>query len=434
MAVDHVSRDDPPLSLLGRLQWLAYQLFSLEMLLVLFLYGVRLHALLPSPPLPETVFYGALSAAIGAWIILREGIYWRGIPIVLAGLVFSGWMVASYGWSPSRVLARESLPFIMGVNLWAIFAAACIVAGSRERMLRLLILMMLIAIGLSLYGTYIELVYGNFRFYTGPNGDWHHRTYLDWGNFICVGAAVALGITIYGRFGSARQLLAVVAFGICFYFLLFNGARGAMLGVMFAGVAAFMVNLPTVQRGTIEISPALLVALLAILAVAGYIGYLVSIGEAPTTFNRFLRLFDQADDPLLRVGANRFDYFAGAYRIWLSSPIFGQGLAGFTIAFCGYDQPGCHPHNAFLHVLADFGLIGFIFFAVFLWTGLRHCTLDRLRQDPLQMTLLMTCITIAMYAMVAVDLPTDHRVFFFVGLLALRPPPPDTPDDMEDDD
>lgn len=417
---------------MGGLQWLAYHLFSFELLLVLFLYGVRLEALLPSTPLPETVFYGALSLVVGVWIILRQGIYRGGLPIVIAGILFSGWMVASYGWSPSRILARESLPFIMGVNLWAIFAAACIVAGSRERMLRLLILMMLIAVGLSLYGTYIEHVIGSFRFYYGPNGDWHHRTYLNWGNFICIGAAVALAIMIYSRFGSAKQLLAAAAFGICFYFLLFNGARGAMLGTMLAGIAPFMVNMPTVRRGTIEISPALLVALVAIVAVAGYIGYLFSIGEAPTTFNRFMRLFDQADDPLLRTSANRFDYFAGAYRIWLTSPIIGQGLYGFAITFCGFDQPGCHPHNVLLHALADFGLIGLILFLAFLWTGLRHCKLDRLRQDPLRMTLVMACITIAMYALVAVDLPTDHRVFFFIGLLALREPPAELPD--EDDD
>ena len=415
------------------MQWLIYHLFSLEMLLLLFVFGVRLQALLPRTPMPETVFYGLLSMAVGAWVIWREGIYLRGIPVFLAGLAFSGWMFASYGWSPSQVLARESLPFVMGVNLWATFAAACIVAGSRERLLRFLLMLMLLSVALSAYGAYIELALGNFRFYGGPTGTWHHRTYLDWGNIIGIGSAIALAVLIFSRFGSIKQLLAAIVCAICFYFMLVNGARGAMLGAMLAGIVAFVINIPTIRRGQIEISPALFGALLAIVSIGGYIGYLVSIGETPATFNRFLALFDQADDPLLRRGPNRFDYFSGAYQAWLRAPIFGHGLAGFPVVFCGWDAPGCHPHNVLLHALAEFGLIGLIIFLIFVWMGLRHYTLERLRRDPLRITMLMAFIAVVMYAMVAADLPVDHRVFFFIGLLPMRPPPDDDEDDIEDE-
>ncbi len=57
---------------------------------------------------------------------------------------------------------------------------------------------------------------------------------------IRVGAAVALGITIHGRLGSAGRLLALAALGIRFHLLPFNGATRAML----TGIAACMVNLP----------------------------------------------------------------------------------------------------------------------------------------------------------------------------------------------
>jgi O-antigen ligase len=414
------------------IQWLIYHIFSLETILVMFVFGVRLQALLPRPPMPETVFYGLISMAVGGWVIWREGIYLRGIPVFLAGLAFSGWMLASYGWSPSQLLARESLPFVMGVNLWAIFVAACVVAGSRERLLRFLLMVMLLSVALSVYGAYIAFLLGDFRYYYGPSGTWHLRTYLDWGNLIGIGSAIALALLIYSRFGSAKQLLTAIACAICFYFMLANGARGAMLGSMLAGIVAFLFNMPAIRRGQIDISPQLLGALLAIISIGGYIGYLVSIGETPTTFDRFLRLLDQADDPLLRRGPNRFDYFTGAYQAWLRAPVFGHGLAGFPVVFCGWDAPGCHPHNVLLHALAEFGLIGLILFLIFVWMGLRHYTPKRLRQDPLQMTMLMAFIVVAVYAMVAADLPSDHRVFFFIGLLAIRPPP-DSVDEAESD-
>jgi hypothetical protein len=41
-------------------------------------------------------------------------------------------------------------------------------------------------------------------------------------------------------------------------------------------------------------------------------------------------------------------------------------------------------------------------------------------------------VTIMLYAMTHASLPTEHRVFFFLGLLALRPPP-ESDDEAEDE-
>lgn len=431
MAVDHAFPARSPLRVTGRLRWLAYHLFSLETVLVLFLYAAHLKALLPPLPIPETVFYGALSVAIGGWVVLREGIYRGGLPVAIGGFALAGWMFASYAWSPSAVLARESLPFVIGINLWAVFAAACIVAGSRERVLRFLLLLVLLAAILGAYGSYINLVHGDFRFYRGAYGDWHHRTYLAWGNTAMTGAAVALALTLSTRLGSAKQLAASAIFFCCLYFLMISGARGALLGTLLASVVAFVAAPPQIRNGRIEMPRAQLLALALVALIVTYFSYLVFTDQATTTISRFLRLFDQADDPLLRGGANRFDYFAGAYRAWLDAPIFGQGLSGFATYFCGYDQPGCHPHNIFLQSLADHGAVGGFLMAVFVLLGLRQCSLARLQSDPLRMTVLMAGATIFVYTMVAAELPTAHRFFFFVGLLAMRPPAPDA-DDADD--
>lgn len=428
MAVDHAFPAHSPLHLAGRLRWLAYHLFSLETVLVLFLYAAHLKALLPPLPIPETVFYGALSIAIGGWVVLREGIYRGGIPVVIGGFALAGWMLASYAWSPSTSMARESLPFVVGINLWAVFVAACIVAGSRERVLRLLLLLVLLAGILGTYGTYIELVHGDFRFYRGAYGDWHRRTYLAWGNIVTTGAAVALALILNSRFGSVKQLAASAVFFCCLYFLMVSGARGALLGTLLASIVAFVATPPQIHGGRILMPRAQLLVLALIALIVTYFSYLVATGQATTTISRFLNLFDQADDPLLRSGANRFDYFAGAYRAWLAAPVFGQGLNGFSTFFCGFDQPGCHPHNIFLQSLADQGLIGSFLLVTFVLFGLLHYSLSRLRGDPLRVTVLMAFTTILVNAMVAVDLPTAHRFFFFVGLLALRPPVPDKDD------
>jgi len=435
LAVDQISRVHHPSRLVNGIQWLVYHFFSLETLLVMFVFGSFLKLAIPSPPFfPETVFYGIVSIAVGLWIILRQGVYLRGLPIVLAGLVFSGWMLASYAWSPSAVLARESLNYVLGINLWALFATACIVAGSRERTLRLLLLVALAGLILSAYGTYIDLVYGNFRFYRGPDGDWPIRVYLAWGSVVGPATAVVLAVVIYTRLGSAKQLLALGVLGVCLYFILFCGSRSALLGVVTALIALFFVNLPRIGRGRIDLPLAALVGLSAIVGLFGYIAYAAWTGQTIPVFARLLGVLDQAGDPLLRGGPNRFDYFAGAYRAWLEAPIFGHGLQGFTVVFCGFEDPGCHPHNALLHALVEFGLIGFVLYVIFLWTALRNFSLRRLRRDPLLAMLLVVFVTVALYAMLHASLPTEHRVFFFLGLLALRPPPASDDEEEEEEE
>ena len=416
------------------MRWLAYHLFSLETLLVMFVYGAHLKIIFPSPPVPETAFYGVLSIGVGLWIILRDGIYLRGMPIVVAGLVFSAWMILAHAWSPPSVVAQDRLTFILAINLWALFVAACIVAGSRERLLRFFVLVMLLSVVLAAIGTYIHFNYGEFRRYRGPAGDWPIRTYLTWGNIIGTGTAVALGILIHTRFASAKQLLAAAVCGVCVLFMLIGGGRGPLLGVLLGVVAALLINLPRIAERRIEVSPAQLLALLAIALLAGYLAFVLSTGEIPWTIQRFLRLFEQVDDPLLRSGPNRFDSYAGAYRAWLEAPLFGQGLGGFAIYFCGYDAEGCFPHNIFLQALSDFGLIGFILYLVFFWVALRHCRLTALRTDPLRMTLFMVFITVFVHASVNVDLPVFHRLFFFLGLLAMRPPPEEEEDEEDEEE
>ena len=433
MAVDHPISADRKSGLIGAGRWLVYHLLSLETVLVLFLHGRHLRVFLPNIPFPETLLFGGVSVVVAGWLILRDGIYRRGIPIVIAGLVFSAWMLAAYGWTQETALARENLNFILGVNLWALFVAACVVANSRERVLRLLLLLVAVASVLSFSGLYIEQMHGSFRFYRGSAGDWDPRTYLSWGNIVATGAAIAMALVVQTRLGSRKQLVAAIIFCAGFLFVMISGARGAALGITAAALFALFVDRPRINHGRIEVPKTQFVVVTVSLLLVAYVAYLLTTGQTTSTLGRFLQLFDQADDPLLRRGANRFDYFAGAYRAWLAAPLFGQGLYGFSHFFCGPGAPpGCYPHNAILHILADFGLIGLLLFGVFAVAAMRHLHLERLRRDPLMLTLTMAFVTVVVNVMVASDTATNYRLFFFLGLLALRPPP--ASDDEEDEE
>mgnify|MGYP001107433166 CR=1 FL=1 len=434
MAANFASRPVRPLGSLRWVQWLVYHLLSFETFFLLFLYGVRIRQILPPLPANETFLFGVITVAMGGWIILRKGLYLRGMPIVFAGLAFFGWMLISIGWTPSKVFVYDNIRFIF-IDLWALFAGACIIAGSRERVVRLLVMLAVLAVILAAYGIYLEFAYGSFRFYRFPGaGDTlADSAYIAWGYTASNGAIIILAIAIYSRLGDLKQILALVAFGLCSYFLLIATGRGPLLGLLLAGIIATIVQAPRIGQRRVAFSQVQIVALGIVGMGLAYIGYLYATDQTVGALHRFLKLFDEADDPLLRAGANRFDQFAGAYRLWLEAPLFGHGLASYYALYgTSGEHVGNYPHNIFLHTLAEFGIIGFVLLALFISVGLCHFGLARLRADPLALAVFMLFGAFVLNAMVAGDIARSYRFFFIIGLLALRPPTEEIDEDEED--
>lgn len=431
------SRLAQPPGSLRRVQWLVHHLLSFEAFFLLFLYGIQIRPILPPIPGNEAIVFGAITMASGGWIILRDGLYRRGMPIVLAGLLLIAWMALSMGWTPSRTFARQNLTFLLTVDLWALFAGACIIAGSRERVIRLLVMIMGLALILAVYGIYIDVVHGSFRFYHyfGGGDDWASSAYIAWGYIVINGAVVALALAVFSKVGSLKQITAVLVLAVFGYFLLIATGRGPLLGLLLAGLVAAVIQTPRIGRGRIDLPQTQLVALGLLALTLGYIGYLYATGETAGVISRFLRLFDEADDPLLRASANRFDYFAFAYQLWLEAPLAGQGLASFGILFRGgLELAGTYPHNAILQILAEFGIVGLVLFVIFIVVGLRHYGLTRLRRDPLSLLVVMLFVTVFVQTMVQGDFTMSYRFFFIVGLLAMRPPAEAEEEEEEDEE
>jgi O-antigen ligase len=424
-----------PLGTLRTPLWIVRQLVSFEAFFLLFLYGIHIRQILPPIPGNEAIVFGAVTMAMGSWIVFRDGLYLRGVPILLAGLAFTGWMLLSIGWTPSRIIVWDNLRFLLAANLWALFAGACIIAASRERVIRLFVMTLLLALLLAVIGIYIDVTYGSFRLYAyyGGEGEWAvDDAYITWGYIVSSGAAMAFALVIFSRFGSLKQLAALAVFGVCVYFLLINGGRGPLLGTVAAVLLATFIHLPRIGDKRIELAHAQLLGLGIVVLGIVYVGYLVATGQSIYTFSRFLNLFEQADDPLR--GANRFDQFAGAYRLWLEAPVFGHGLAGFYYLYgSGVEIPGNHPHNIILQILVEFGIIGLLFCVLFMASGLRHFSFRRLQDDPLALVVLMIFTTILARVMLAGDIAQSYRFFFLVGLFALRRPEEEEDDDEEEE-
>ncbi|HMR32322.1 MAG TPA: O-antigen ligase family protein [Geminicoccaceae bacterium] len=405
--------------LLGRLTWLAGQILSFETIFALYFYSNAIKFVLPELPGDETVIFAAMSMAVGGAVILRQGIYLRGLPVVAAGLLLIGWAALSWGWSPSRVLAAKYLSFLFTFNLWCLITGALVLAPSRERTIRFLAILLALSTLISLYGIFIYLYYGNFRFFSGFAG--MGRMYLNWGYPAANGAIIAFCWMIFSPYLSLRQLAAAVLCGVCTGFLLVGSGRGPLLGVIVAFLFAGMAGLPRVGRGRIDVPRWQILGVGAVALVGAYLAYLEMSGVSIATFGRFAKLFAEAQNPDVIEGPNRFRYYAAALRFWLESPVIGNGIASFSLMFAGFEQVGAQPHNIVLEMLTELGLVGLALLMFFLWSGIRLGLGGRLRHDPVLLCIAMLLAARVLAAMISAEIAGQSPLFLLVGMMAIRP-------------
>jgi O-antigen ligase len=319
------------------------------------------------------------------------------------------------------VLAARSVVYLLTLGLWAFVAAAVIVASSRERVARFLAFVLALGLLFAVYGLDIYVTYGTFRTWRGWEALGVSRAHLMFGYVAADAAVVALALTMFARLGSPLQLGAAALFALLLFFLLVSGARGALLGVGLAGLVPLLLGLRG-ARGRLEVSYAQLVALGAIAGALGYVGYLVASDQITQTLGRLTSALNEVQNPDLTGGFARVVYWPAALRFWAAAPVVGQGIGSFSTLLYGLEVPGTHPHNFVLQILAELGIVGLLLFGLLLWRAGRGLSRARLRADPLLLTVVFFNVTTLMIALVAKDLAGGWKVYFALGLLALRPP------------
>ena len=407
-------------------------LLSFEMVFALYLYSNRFQPVLPALPFDTTVLFAGLTVAGIAYALATTGIHTRGLPVVVAGVVFVAWVALSTTWSPSRVLSDYTVTYLATFNMMCVAAGALVVARSRERAVRLLVLVTLFSLLLAVWGLGIFAVYGSFRFAFAELGLEAGRMYLNWGYGVSSGAIVAFCVTTYARFGSRAQLVGAGSFCVILVFLLVSSGRGPLLSVALVCLLPLLTGLDLSDRRRVGARVSVLAAAALVAAGTAYVAYLFASGQGIASLDRFVKLFAEAENPGLIQGPNRFRYWAAALQFWYQAPLVGHGAGAFSTLFLGREVSGTHPHNIVLELLAMYGVAGFCLFAAFAWSGLRHAAPRRLARDPLLACVLLLFAQRLLAALYNSELPNQQPLFFFLGLLALRPPP--SPDDGGDDD
>ena len=195
-------------------------------------------------------------------------------------------------------------------------------------------------------------------------------------------------------FKENKFILICLAFGflMSIIMLLINGARGVFVGLLVALI--FRSRKIRDERFIYSSISAILLFLVLI----------ILNQESFLTINRFLNLFSAGDE------SSRLYLFSKAISLWsqdLYTVLFGAGVKSFPI-FIDVNSSALYPHNVFLEILSELGLVGLIIFLKILFLFYKNTGNNELINSFTIFTIFTFCVS--------GSFDTFYRAFFFLCL------------------
>ncbi|SFM57088.1 O-antigen ligase [Nitrosomonas nitrosa] len=186
--------------------------------------------------------------------------------------------------------------------------------------------------------------------------------------------------------------------------LLVTGARGPLIFSIFIFILGLTINR--------QVSKLIIIIILSTLSSLA-LGFLLQLESTSflleRSFDRFGLLFDKEFD-------SRSDLW-DSISLWQSnefSMFFGHGVGSFGIEYFGFDERA-YPHNIFLELLVELGLIGFLLFMIPLCFGFISAV--RYFRSPIISAYSALLIYELFNLMKSFTLSDARTLFFVLGIL-----------------
>ena len=300
-----------------------------------------------------------------------------------ASAIFFGYVLTRALLSPVPYLARADIYSVLG-GLLVYFFVACFLTGAKARIALLLFL---------LAAAMVHVGIGAIQFRDGNNFmlipflqrfDYARRAS---GFYICpnhlaglleVLGVFGLSIVCWSRTPTWAKLLVGYAVGICYVGLILTASRGGYLSAVASLLVFAALSLTILRRS----SPKLFwriggIGVIAAIAIGFVAVFLVSKNDFLS--GRAQNVFEKTN--------MRVDLWRAALQQWKLQPLTGTGSG--TYLFYGREfrtdrmqLDPVHVHNDYLHLLAEYGVIGALTFAAFLLVHLRRGAKTFVRLGP----------------------------------------------------
>jgi O-antigen ligase len=404
-------------------------IFSFECLLVLFLFAglYKSDPRLQWLPIDLTALFGGLSIIVGGYILVRRRLRVpaRSLRLVLLMGIFSTYCAASLLWTPGRIYAIQKTLYIALLTLWLLAACTLVIAPDPRRIKRFLLLIIVFGAWVAFESTRAYLIRSTSNRMTS---NMLGVQYLGLGRVLGLTILIMLAYRLYFTHNRFLKLGANVVLIYCYGLLLILGGRGPFLAAIIGSLvplAAAIRSGSLPHRRLVLRRHALPLIGLVVVGIAATI-YLLSTNSVPATFARLLTLFQEPGGGTS--ASVRMHLFSEATRLWSQAPLLGQGIGSFSLLTLGEDIR-LYPHNLFLEVMAELGIIGLVMMGAmlrFAWRSLGPWHV--IRDDPWRILILMLFMSTFFNAMISGDIADNRVLFGILGLMIsprLSTPPGD---------
>lgn len=220
---------------------------------------------------------------------------------------------------------------------------------------------LIVAFSILIFDSYFQYINGyntlGFK-YTPPRLSSYFGDELILGGYLSRFFPLLLGF-LFLKFSNAKNLVIYVSLLliIVFYLVILSGERSSLLTMLIISIA-FIILCP------VSLNKKLILIFLFICFV------FLTIFLNESVFNRIINytLVQVYIDGKLQMSPQHMPIFESAIKMFIDNPIFGVGPKNFRILCLKelyFVENGCatHPHNYYIQLLAETGIIGFSFIA-----------------------------------------------------------------------
>lgn len=194
--------------------------------------------------------------------------------------------------------------------------------------------------------------------------------------------------------------------------LFMTGARMPLIAYALTFLA-LVVSTVRIRRGVIIFRKGSKRIFTILLLAIPFLYYVKDLTFAQTFFNRFGVLFDGGGNSAL----GRVDRIQSAFDMIKENPIFGKGFGSFGVNYLDRDILD-YPHNIFLEVGSELGLIGFLIITTLISIGIFRSYKFIRTGDFVGIWIFASLVYLLANAMVSGSLNDNRMLFALLGIAA----------------
>lgn len=382
-------------------------LFSFELVFSIFLISglIKESILFSWLNLDLTLLTFVLSTLLGLFILLRHNctLTKYRIKSIFLFSIFIFITVVSTFWTLSEYWYKEKLLRLIFLNGWAFFGATIILSNKYKRILRFFRITFLLSLVIAFHVFYQYLQ--NSRIFLGT------PTYLGISRFLSLGLVIAFANIL----NSSKRVVSILSF---FFILLQSmgililGGRGPLISLLIWIVFLLLIN-------TNKRSFASLKVLVILIIVFTIIFLLIQNNYFESrTLNR-ISLITRSNN-MGESFNTRLYYYKESLSLFSEKPFFGHGIGSWGVKVLNLDLRA-YPHNIFLEIIVEMGLIGLLAFAALLVFFVKNALYLYKTNTLIGTAISGIFLVMFINAMFSADLAGNRLFYFSLGLVSYRP-------------